>query len=333
MEEGIKETYGGLLPNDSLLAVCVVLLLAFLLSELWKDRGGRSKKSQTSLDSALLNPVPSSRFHVPLPFPVYEGVPRTVIPVQNTTTLLRYLPQRQTIYEVIDMDEAESKTSPEEAQMNPTPAVVDEPLTGLPNQPGIEFNSQLVIKLHQKLSKEFPESCVSRNDVVRFLVARKGNVEAAVDMFRKAFKWHASSLPLRATPDIIKCLSAKCFFAHGVDRDGAPVLYRRGALYDSKRGAPETYVLVAAHAIAHALRNSKHCAITCMVHAVAVPGAANENTDINFIKGFVQVSCLLFCHHISWVNTIRLSVTTFQKDSSALHFTPFLGMVVQLGRW
>lgn len=86
----------------------------------------------------------------------------------------------------------------------------------------------------------------------------------------------------------MRAADAKCLFPHGVDRDGAPVIFFRGALYDSTKASPDTYVMLAAHAIDWALRRSEHCAITCLVHSASVPGAPNEGTDVTFIKGFVQ---------------------------------------------
>ena len=63
------------------------------------------------------------------------------------------------------------------------------------------------------------------------------------------------------------------------------MLYFRGALYDHKLGA-ENYILTAAHCIDYVLRRSNQISVTVFVHSAAVPGASNQNPDMDFIKGF-----------------------------------------------
>ena len=49
-------------------------------------------------------------------------------------------------------------------------------------------------------------------------------------------------------------------------------------------------MLAAAHSINYVCARSRHIAVTVLVHAVAVEGAANANPDMAFIKGFVKVN-------------------------------------------
>jgi hypothetical protein len=71
--------------------------------------------------------------------------------------------------------------------------------------------------------------------------------------------------------------------------DGTPILFFRGAYYDSKVATPEQYVLAAALIIDVALAQSDQISVTVLVHACGIVGAPNENADMNFIKKFVQV--------------------------------------------
>jgi hypothetical protein len=58
----------------------------------------------------------------------------------------------------------------------------------------------------------------------------------AAEMMKKALEWHIKNFPLRRSQDDIKAaMGIQCFFPHGTDRDGTPVLYFRGALYDNTK--------------------------------------------------------------------------------------------------
>lgn len=104
-------------------------------------------------------------------------------------------------------------------------------------------------------------------DIVRFLVARKGNVEQASVMMKSALDWHSSNFPSKHD-EIVPALKSKCFFSHGTSAlDGTPILFFRGAYYDSKVATPEQYVLAAAHIIDTALAQSDQISVTVLVHA------------------------------------------------------------------
>ena len=135
--------------------------------------------------------------------------------------------------------------------------------------------------------KKYPD--VSIEDIVRYLVARKGAVPAASDMLEKCQQWRANHSPLKKVA-VTPAMSSKCFFYHGTARDGTPVIYFRGALYDKTKATPEDYVLGAAHCIDVALSLGNTINVTVMVHTQNVDGAPNGPADMNFIKAFVAVS-------------------------------------------
>lgn len=158
-------------------------------------------------------------------------------------------------------------------------------LSKLPFLPGCESDGPAA----REMLALFPGTPLT--DIVRFLVARKGDVKAAADMMTKALEWYRAHFPLppELRTQVESAFSAGCFFTHGQARDGTPVLYMRGALYDGSKASPEAYVLAAAHAITHALAQSAELNVTVVVHAVNVPGAPNDNADLTFIKGFISV--------------------------------------------
>ena len=156
-------------------------------------------------------------------------------------------------------------------------------LTLVPYLPGCEADSPAALEMR----KLFPED--NMVDILRFLIARKGDVSLAADMFRKSKAWRLKHLPLRRSPQMVgldAVLALRCFFFHKAARDGTPILYFRGALYDQSLASAETYILTAAHCIDYVLKTSNQIAVTVFVHSAAVPGASNQNPDMDFIKGF-----------------------------------------------
>jgi hypothetical protein len=82
-------------------------------------------------------------------------------------------------------------------------------LSYLPKFPNCEHDGEAANEMKVK----FPgESIV---DIVRFLVARKGNLEQASTMMRAALEWHANHFPSK-NEEIIPALKSKCFFSHGM---------------------------------------------------------------------------------------------------------------------
>lgn len=116
-----------------------------------------------------------------------------------------------------------------------------------PFTPGCEPDSLNAIELH----KAFPQ--LSRPDIVRFLVARKGNMKAAEEMIVKWQAWRDAKFPLKRS-EVRNAFLTKCFFPYGRARDGSPVVYMRGGLYDSNKATPEQFAMAAAYTIDWSLR-------------------------------------------------------------------------------
>lgn len=137
------------------------------------------------------------------------------------------------------------------------------------------------------LAHKFPQ--LSRPDIVRFLVARKGNVRASEEMIEKYLSWRNIHFPLKKK-DIRAALMTKCFFPYGVSKDGSPVVYMRGGLYDVNKASPEEFVMAAAYTIDWSLAQyPEQVNVTVLVHTVNIPGGPNQGADTNFIKLFIQV--------------------------------------------
>ena len=150
------------------------------------------------------------------------------------------------------------------------------------------------------LLQKFPQ--LSRPDVVRYLVARKGNLQAAEEMIEKCLAWRHKMFPLNKR-DCTAAFQTKCFFPYGRARDGSPVVYMRGGLYDSTKATPEQYVLAAAYTIDWSLKQCPdQTNVTVLVHTVNIPGAPNQSADTNFIKLFIQVSIFTKLCRISFAN-------------------------------
>jgi hypothetical protein len=66
----------------------------------------------------------------------------------------------------------------------------------------------------KEMQERFPGQPVP--DLIRFLVARKGNVDNAAEMLSKSLAWRASNLPLKRTAEVVAALKTGCFFPHGV---------------------------------------------------------------------------------------------------------------------
>ena len=130
-------------------------------------------------------------------------------------------------------------------------------------------------------------------DAVRFLVARKGVVQNAVEMIDKERAWHDQHFPVQRE-EVKAAIETRCFFPFGRARDGSPVVYMRGGLYDNTVATPQQYVLAAAHTIEYALKQyPDQVNVTVVVHSSAVPGVKNATgADTNFIKLFIQVRIL-----------------------------------------
>jgi hypothetical protein len=152
----------------------------------------------------------------------------------------------------------------------------------LPFLPGCEPNGPAAREMIDK----YPDTPVE--DIVRYLVARKGNVAAASEMLEKYVAWREEYFPLQKA-DVGGIYRSNFLFHHGVARDGTPVIYCRGGMYDKTLGSPYMHVLAAAHCMDDALKNSESINVTVMLHTGHAEGGPNAPADMNFIKAFVAV--------------------------------------------
>jgi hypothetical protein len=152
----------------------------------------------------------------------------------------------------------------------------------LPNIPGCEPHSTAA----QQMQSKFPDADIV--DIVRFLIARKGDVALATEMMTKALAWHSSNFPLKRSPEILAAINTRCFFQFGQARDGTPVVYFRGSLYDNTKASADTFVLLAAHIIDYTIKFYGSLNVAVFVHSVSVPGAPNAPADMDFIKKFIS---------------------------------------------
>lgn len=137
------------------------------------------------------------------------------------------------------------------------------------------------------LATKYPT--LSRPDIVRYLVARKGNVKASEEMLLASMKWFDTHFPLSQTA-VQTALNSQCFFPYGRAKDGTPIVYMRGGLYDANTASPQQYVLAAAYTIDYALRQCPdQVNVTVIVCTDHVPNGPNQSADTNFIKLFCQV--------------------------------------------
>jgi len=188
------QSHPGLIPNDILLFLTLSALLAFVLLEICFKRGLKRRNNFSSRihtiggpTSTCYNnfelsdgPIPASRKHVPIPNPVFHGMPINSSHILDVASLSRYIPRRLHVYDLMEKSNEQDTSSMSDETKENSPEDV---IIGLPNVPGCEMSSSSVIRL----AKDFPN--VNKADLVRFLVARKGNVEAAAEMFRKASAW------------------------------------------------------------------------------------------------------------------------------------------------
>lgn len=152
-------------------------------------------------------------------------------------------------------------------------------------------NVDTTVESIQQMMKMFPSESV--NTILRFLIARKGNVKLASDMLEACCKWRTENLPVDLGL-VAPAFKSKCMFIHGNALDGTPALYFRGSLYDKNGASCESYVFASVLTIETALRSggvggTPAESITVLVHTSLIPGAPNASADITFIKAFVKV--------------------------------------------
>lgn len=133
----------------------------------------------------------------------------------------------------------------------------------------------------------------SRSDASRFLVARKGLLEPALDMYAKHLQWRAENMPVRLKR-VAAAVGTACIFYHGRALDDTPVIYFKNAFYDRAKATPEEYALVAAACLevclARAAAEGRPSeAVTLLVHTSDEPGAVNAMIDNALVSAVSQV--------------------------------------------
>ena len=275
--------------NDYLLIRILYPLLAAIALEfiyrIFYDLGDNNADSAADIDVANSDRK-RTRLTISQP-PVHCGRVQRDQQVEDFLAGSRHIPQhsRRPKQDLITSQKAEGTRMIPAIHGSSPIAVVsveEKRLALLRKLPNCEPDGQIA----QQMRKLFPDESIV--DVIRFLVARKGNLEQATTMMRSAVDWHSSHFPSKRH-EIIPALQTGCFFAHGKALDGTPILFMRGAFYSSKVATPLQYVLAAAYVIDTVLAESDQICVTVLVHACGVKGAPNESADINFIKLFVQI--------------------------------------------
>jgi hypothetical protein len=162
----------------------------------------------------------------------------------------------------------------------------------LDNDPMVsEMNSDGFVTpfLLSEMAKAFPNE--SHRTLTRFLIARKGSLEAATEMLRASLDWKSKNL--NSIEEVRNALNAKALFSHSKSKSGTSVIYFRGALYDRSIASTTDYVKAAAHLIEQQFHNevseNKPSKVSVLIHTAYVEGGINAPADLAFIKEFVKV--------------------------------------------
>lgn len=283
--------------ND-LIFFCLALGLSFCL---YTEYSEHIKEEKPKRSRKLLQ----KKHRAIQPSPIFMGSPMRKMCYFDLISLNHYMPNNALIssadYELTE-NNINLEAKPEVRERTKSMAVIPEQIQlsqkqqeqkemfdlcakiTFPFMPGCEPDGPTALTLAQK----YPE--LSRADIVRFLVARKGNLKAADEMIEKCQSWRRSSFPLKKN-EVSAAFGTKCFFPYGQAKDGSPIVYMRGGLYDANIATPQQYVLAAAYTIDYSLRQyPDQVNVTVIVHTVNIPGGPNQAADNNFIKLFIQVS-------------------------------------------
>ena len=156
------------------------------------------------------------------------------------------------------------------------------PLALLPHMAGCEVDGPALKEFRQL----YPDASLSR--CVRFLIARKGSIKDASTMMDNHLKWRRENYPIKKAPGIEAALAAKAFVVGGRTKKGDPIVFFRGAYYDTRIANANDYCLAAAHAMDCALAGSGRLQVVVVAITGPVEGERNEPADIDFLKGFVS---------------------------------------------
>lgn len=289
-------------PNDWILysaltgLVCCILWDLIYLQKVFSALSRQEKKKKTFSKSRVFSPI-------------YKGSQSNEIVHHNMMTLHNYMPINTYLVDSSKVEDqlrrksksrnskinnklinTNSNVSQSRSRLNTAESVSSVIRVSdlcnivIPNlPPGCEPDGEAAKELHKK----FPN--LSKSDIVRFLVARKGDVEAATEMLNKYLDWRNLNFPV-TKEKIAKALETKCFFPYGQAVDGSPVVYMRGGLYDNTRATAEQFTLAAAYTIEHSLKQyPDQLSVTVVVHTSHVAEGPNAPADTHFIKLFIQV--------------------------------------------
>lgn len=156
------------------------------------------------------------------------------------------------------------------------------PYALLPKMAGCHWDGDGVKKMRER----YPDASISR--CVRFLVARKGNLNDAYEMMDKHLAWKKEHYPIKKKKGIVAALTANAFVVGGKTKDGDPIMFFRGAYYDTSIATADDYCLAAAHTMDLALEGTGRLQVVVISITAPVEGQRNEPADINFLKGFVS---------------------------------------------
>lgn len=100
-----------------------------------------------------------------------------------------------------------------------------------------------------QMKQAFPDN--DNDTIARFLIARKGNVELAIEQLNNCNKWRAENWPVLKS-SCTKEMSVGKFYINGCDKDGRPLLVWRTKLHIAKdRDLEETGRLIIWWVIVH----------------------------------------------------------------------------------
>jgi hypothetical protein len=148
---------------------------------------------------------------------------------------------------------------------------------------------------------------VSDSDLKRFLIARNWNVQLAAEMLTKAISWHHQHFPISEYA-VEPVLDMNCFYVHGFDREGYPIVYFRWGLFDSSRASAEQYMLVIGHILDYVLQSNKSSKVSIFVDLSVVDGGVNAYADLAFLRYVIQVFFFYFINTLHGLTTIYFVV-------------------------
>ena len=238
-----------LIPNDSILQLVLILLVLLLLYDIAshddhdhrhsninnnnsnkKRRRRKSKRARRSasvrspiaigrrvqMDTVLVGPIRIMNVYMPSNKSIVAGTSvRTE--VNTLTSAAIEIRQDSVMY-------TDSRLSVRASSCSVKNFIRDDnqrtsfQLTLLPYLPGCEADSPAAVEM----SKLFPDDNII--DILRFLIARKGDVSLASALFRKHKEWYSRHLPLQRSPTLDAVLALKCFFFHKNARDGIIII-------------------------------------------------------------------------------------------------------------